>query len=49
MTLDAGTTSMLARAITAEKLTNFYADPKNLAGFEAWKAARDKAKEKADD
>ena len=45
MTLDNATISALARVITAEKLADFFSDPVNLEGFEAWKAERDRKKE----
>lgn len=44
MTLDNATISALARVITAEKLADFFSDPVNLEGFEAWKAERDRKK-----
>lgn len=45
MTLDNATISALARVITVEKLADFFSDPVNLEGFEAWKAERDRKKE----
>ena len=50
MTLDNATISALARVITAEKLADFFSDPVNLEGFEAWKAEREtERKEKGND
>ncbi len=44
MTLDNATINALARAITPQKLADFFSDPVNLEGFEAWKAERDRKK-----
>ena len=44
MTLDNATINAQARAITPQKLADFFSDPVNLEGFEAWKAERDRKK-----
>ncbi len=49
MTLDNATINALARAITPQKLADFFSDPVNLEGFEAWKAERDAKLEEYDD
>jgi len=44
MTLDNATINALARAITPQKLADFFSDQVNLEGFKAWKAERDRKK-----